>query len=334
MLLTSSKYRKGNNMKKLISAGMIILMLVLFLSSCGGNSETDKNDAGKDGQQSDTVSAAVLDNSNSTTVIFHDMVIRIPNRFGSKTSASDENNYFFKDSESGGDQCMIMIAYADSGISEKDYSENEDYFASSLQSGFEGTFSDVKRKDSKKQTIDGKFGYGYQFEGKQNGTDVLVYDDFVYVNNGEVYLIGLMKSADVDEDMSGIYQRIIESISIAESSSQSNGEQELDQGSADSTGMRPEIKEAIDAYEEFLNTYCDFLESFDSTNFSMLAKYAELVSQYTEMQKQFDTLGNSDLNEAELAYYTEVSLRCSAKLLEASANIASDMSSIVGSMTG
>ena len=66
----------------------------------------------------------------------------------------------------------------------------------------------------------------------------------------------------------------------------------------------------------------------------MLAKYAELVSQYTEMQKRFDTLGNSDLNDAELAYYTEVSLRCSARLLEVSSKITSDMSSIVGSIAG
>ena len=240
---------------------------------------------------------------------------------------------FFKDSETGNDKCMIVLSYADSGLSEKEYSGNEEYVANSLQAGFEGTFSDVKRNDSKKQIIDGRSGFGYQFEGKMEGTSVLVYDDFVYVNDGDVYLIGFIKTANVDEDLSSVFQSIIDSISIAESS-QGKSDPEPDQGKTENTGMRPEIKEAIDAYEEFLNTYCDFLESFDSSNFSMLAQYAELVSQYTEIQEQFETLGNSDLNEAELAYYTEVSLRCSARLLEVSSKITSDMGSIVGSLTG
>ena len=85
--------------------------------------------------------------------------------------------------------------------------------------------------------------------------------------------------------------------------------------------IRTEIKEAIDTYEDFMNTYCDFLESFNKSDISMLTRYAELVSQYTEVQNQFDILGNADLNDAELAYYTEVSLRCSARLLEVSSKI-------------
>lgn len=62
------------------------------------------------------------------------------------------------------------LLYTDTGLSEKDYLGNEDFIANSLQSGFEGTFSNVKRKDSKKQTIDGKTGFGYSFEGKLDGT--------------------------------------------------------------------------------------------------------------------------------------------------------------------
>jgi len=322
-------------MKKLIRAGLIVIVLFLFcLSSCSQKKETYRNVTEKNTHKSETVDAYVLDNSNSTTVIFYDIVIRIPNRFGTKTSSSNENALYFKDSETGGSQCMIMVARIDSGISEKEYLNDEDSFANSLQSGVEGSFSDVKRNYSKRQTIGGKPGFGYQFEGKMDGAPILVYDDFIYINGGDVYLISLVKYASVDEDMSGIFQSIIESISIAEVSSQNKDDQEPAENKTEITGMRPEIKEAIDAYEEFLNTYCDFIESFDSSDFSMLAKYAELVSQYTEIQKQFDTLGNSDLNEAELAYYTEVSLRCSARLLEVSSKITSDMSNIVGSLTG
>lgn len=82
-------------MKKLISVVLVILILMFLLASCAGKSETDKNDTGKDTGPTGAAGTTVLDNSNSTTVIFHDMVIRIPNRFGSKTAASNENNFFF-----------------------------------------------------------------------------------------------------------------------------------------------------------------------------------------------------------------------------------------------
>ena len=87
-----------------------------------------------------------------------------------------------------------------------------------------------------------------------------------------------------------------------------------------SSGIRPEIKKAIDDYEVFMDQYVEFMETYDASDFSMLTKYAELLEKYSEMTDSMEAL-EKDLNDEELEYYTEVSLRVSQKLLEASQNM-------------
>ena len=84
---------------------------------------------------------------------------------------------------------------------------------------------------------------------------------------------------------------------------------------ADNNTIRPEIKEAIDSYEEFVDEFCAFMERYDANDFSILSEYLELVGKEAEMVKQFEKIGENDLTTAELMYYNEVSLRCSQKLL-------------------
>ncbi|MBR3001844.1 MAG: hypothetical protein IKF39_12670 [Oscillospiraceae bacterium] len=99
------------------------------------------------------------------------------------------------------------------------------------------------------------------------------------------------------------------------------------------TGIRPEIKEAIDSYETFINSYCEFMESYDSTNLTMLAKYTELMTTYVDVTEKFEAMEDQDLNDEELKYYTEVSLRCSSKLLEVSSNMTSSAGDLMSGMS-
>lgn len=96
--------------------------------------------------------------------------------------------------------------------------------------------------------------------------------------------------------------------SVEESGSQNTAEDEI----------RPDIKEAIDKYESFMNQYCDFMKSYDATDMSMLSEYSELMTEYAEMSASFDAIENEDLTTAELAYYMEVQSRVSQALLEVS----------------
>ncbi len=83
-------------------------------------------------------------------------------------------------------------------------------------------------------------------------------------------------------------------------------------------GMRPEFKAAMDSYEDFYDEYCDFAKKLasDPSNLELLAEYAKLQNELTQMDAAFEKWENSDLNAVEEKYFLEVQLRVSQKLME------------------
>ncbi len=97
-------------------------------------------------------------------------------------------------------------------------------------------------------------------------------------------------------------------------------EQETEKATLTDTGIdqsiiRPEVKEAIDSYEEFIDSYCAFMESYDASDTSQLATYTALVQKEIEMTAKFDAMDESAFTDAEADYYAEVDLRCAGKML-------------------
>lgn len=80
--------------------------------------------------------------------------------------------------------------------------------------------------------------------------------------------------------------------------------------------IRPEIKEAIDSYEAFVDEYCAFMTEYTISDLTKLGTYNELLKKEVEMSKNFEALENEDLTEEEAVYYADVSLRCSQKMLD------------------
>lgn len=91
---------------------------------------------------------------------------------------------------------------------------------------------------------------------------------------------------------------------------------------ADSTllvdGMRPEFKEAMDAYEAFYDEYCDFMVSYQKnpTDMKLIAQYGQLMTKMAEVNEAFEKWDESELNNEELKYYLEVSNRVMQKLVD------------------
>ena len=83
----------------------------------------------------------------------------------------------------------------------------------------------------------------------------------------------------------------------------------------DQSIIRPEIKEAIDSYEEYVDSYCAFMESYDASDASQLAAYLALLQDEIEMTERFDAMEDEELTDAELDYYAAVGLRCSQKII-------------------
>lgn len=84
--------------------------------------------------------------------------------------------------------------------------------------------------------------------------------------------------------------------------------------------MRPEFKKAMDSYEAFMNEYCDFMKKYaesDGTDPGLLADYADYMSRYADVVRDFEAWDNGELNTAETIYYADVQTRVSKRLLEA-----------------
>ncbi len=85
------------------------------------------------------------------------------------------------------------------------------------------------------------------------------------------------------------------------------------------TDIRPEVKEFLDAYEACMDEYVDFMQKYmnadPSSMASMMGDYYRMLTRYTEFAEKIDAFDESELTNAELAYYLEVTNRVSQKLL-------------------
>lgn len=91
---------------------------------------------------------------------------------------------------------------------------------------------------------------------------------------------------------------------------------EKKEAAVDPNEIRPEIKDAIDGYEDFMDGYIDFMQKYSTSNSTeLLMDYMDWMSKYADMVEKMDKL-EGDLTEAEMKYYNEVLARISAKMLE------------------
>lgn len=83
-------------------------------------------------------------------------------------------------------------------------------------------------------------------------------------------------------------------------------------------GIRPEFKEAMDAYEAFYDEYCELLEKYKAnpTDFTILTKYMDMMAKIEDVDKAFNAWNSSDLSAEELKYYLDVSTRIQKKLVD------------------
>lgn len=81
--------------------------------------------------------------------------------------------------------------------------------------------------------------------------------------------------------------------------------------------IRPETKEALDSYEEFMEGYVDFMKKYNenSSDATLLKDYASYMTKYADFTDKFNKM-KDDLNAAELSYYLKVQARVLDKLSE------------------
>lgn len=85
------------------------------------------------------------------------------------------------------------------------------------------------------------------------------------------------------------------------------------------SGIRPEFKETMDAYEAFYDEYCAFMEKYkqNPSDLSLLAEYATMVGKMADMNAAFEKWDQDEMTTEELKYYLEVSSRVAQKMVDA-----------------
>lgn len=81
-------------------------------------------------------------------------------------------------------------------------------------------------------------------------------------------------------------------------------------------GVTPSVKAALDEYETFMNQYCDFMEEYIGSGYSvnMMSNYSKFLSQYNKVSSKFRAIDTTTFTAADSAYYAEVVARTTERL--------------------
>ena len=87
----------------------------------------------------------------------------------------------------------------------------------------------------------------------------------------------------------------------------------------DSGLLSPEFKKTMDDYEAWFDHYCEVMKKYQEnpSDLELLTEMSDLIAEETTMLEQLENMDESEMNNAELAYYIEVTARIEKKLLEA-----------------
>jgi len=90
---------------------------------------------------------------------------------------------------------------------------------------------------------------------------------------------------------------------------------------ADTSGVNPELKATLDAYEKIMDKYCDFMEKYKNASstdaLSMLGDYSEMLQDYTDALTSLEKIDTTKLSAADYKYYIEVTTRVTKRLADA-----------------
>ena len=111
-------------------------------------------------------------------------------------------------------------------------------------------------------------------------------------------------------------------VETAESYDAADEEAESEDAEADESDsgvISPEFKKTMDDYEAWFDHYCEVMKKYQEnpSDLELLTEMSNLIAEETTMLEQMENMDESEMNNAELAYYIEVTARIEKKLLEA-----------------
>lgn len=274
--------------KKKKKIWIIVIIAVLLLAMCGRGGSSTKTEAVK--------------TNNSETE--------------AETTAS------LTESES---DTELDICYADLLPKTEDYFKKGEVMDIVPDSGEQYVFRITGYQDGEYEAyIDACKDLGFDdvtYEGENQGGKMF----FANSNDGKYYLEVMLgyqieaidvtcklNTKDNSETESTTEEETTEAVTEVASSEEPTTSQ------ADTSGIRPEFKEAMDSYEKFFDEYCTFMKKYKESNdaSSMFADYTKYMAQYADTMAKLDAIDEKELSTEEAVYYAEVSARITSKLAE------------------
>ena len=74
------------------------------------------------------------------------------------------------------------------------------------------------------------------------------------------------------------------------------------------------VMRTIDEYEKFFDEYCECLNSYDASDFSVASNYVGMMYQFSKSMQALEEIKTEDLSNEELEYYLEAMQRINRKL--------------------
>lgn len=121
-----------------------------------------------------------------------------------------------------------------------------------------------------------------------------------------------------DYDYLGDYEKIIQSATLVDAGETPSQKEKPEESTKSSDGIDPGFKAMMDSYEEFFNSYVEFMKKYNKSNNSMemLMEYADFMKKYAETMEKLEGVNTEELSTEEYKYYMDVYSRITKKLLE------------------
>lgn len=84
-------------------------------------------------------------------------------------------------------------------------------------------------------------------------------------------------------------------------------------------GVTPELKDFLDSYEAYMDQYILFMQNYENSDnpYAMLSDYLTMMQRYSEFSDALSNYDTDNMSAADSAYYFEVTMRVTQKLLAA-----------------
>ena len=320
----------------------VLIAICILLSACSGTSATGSKEAKADAGHSLPVNTfqTDLDESNSSSISFGGLDMQIPPEFGGPDAKSDDTLVRFYLPKDGTESVvMLMLQTSELDVTNKEYEKGK----SELISGFLNSLDDAELKERNSCIVAGLPAERFLASAKISGYPCMTDNIIVFSEENkrlvmlELGLVGkdyrdyrnvlenIAGSARVSRDTQYRFKSFelqaagADSIEMENSESASAGAaEETGKDKADSAGIDPDFKAALDSYERFFDEYISIMNQMKNnpTDLSLLSRYTDYLGKYADMMEEFEALEKADLSKEELAYYLEVSNRITQKLLD------------------